>query len=61
MVFGAPLLKKSRLSLKFRPIEEYEGMLRTLGFVRPKESVIVIPSNIKNEVLKFVNEEVNRR
>lgn len=62
MVFGAPLLKKAKISLpKLRPIEDFEPMLRTLGFVKPKETVLIIPHKFKKEVLNFLDEKTNGR
>jgi hypothetical protein len=50
MAFGGPLLnKKVQMAIRFKPIEEIIPLLRTLGYIKPKETIITIP--IK-EVLK---------
>jgi len=41
MAFGGPLLNK-KMAIKFKPIEEIEPLLRTLGYIKPKETIVVI-------------------
>jgi len=61
MTFGGPLLQKnSKMTVRFRPIEDIEPILRTLGYIRPKETIIVIPSNIKKEVISLRDENHRR-
>jgi len=55
MAFGGPLKKSKKISVTFSPIEDIEPILRTLGYLRPRETIAVIPLHIKKEVLKLAN------